>query len=104
MASSIIKRQLDMSNADNISFQTGAYYSSASFNTPEETGCWYMSGVSNASPTGNAVWGMLFQMRSPKSVHPATVDAVYTQIFIHVNGTVYSRVFNNNAWTAWKTL
>lgn len=79
-------------------------FENQSFNHPEGSGVWYVSGVSNASPTGNDVWGMLFQMRSPKSVHPATADAVYAQIFIHVNGRVYSRAFNNGAWTAWKLI
>ena len=100
MANSVIKRQLDL-NDDNINFVTG--YERTSFGHPEGTGCWYVGGVSNQSPTGNSAWGMLFQMRSPKSVHP-TSDAVYAQIFIAVNGTVYSRAYNNSAWTAWKTL
>lgn len=76
----------------------------ASFNSPEGTGIWYMSGAPTASPTGGSVWGMLLQMRSPFTLHPLTKDAVYTQLFINYNGIAYTRALNNNSWSAWRTL
>lgn len=75
-----------------------------SFNNPEGTGVWYMSGASNASPTNGNVYGMLFQIRSPYSMHPTWRDAVYTQLFINYTGKVYVRVLNNAAWTSWVTV
>lgn len=76
-----------------------------SFNSPEGTGVWYVSGNVVGSPTsGTPVYGMLFQMRSPYSMHPQTNQAVYTQLFINYNGKVFSRAFNNGSWSAWATI
>lgn len=78
---------------------------SGSFDTPDGTGVWYMQGVTNQSPIyPNASWGLLFQMRTPKSVHPTSTGAIYTQTFISTNGNLYTRSFNNNSWTSWSKL
>ena len=64
-----------------------------------------MQGVKNQSPIyPNEGWGLLFQMRSPKSVHPTSTGAVYTQTFISTNGNLYTRSSNNNSWTSWTKL
>ena len=76
----------------------------SSFNSPGGTGVWYVTGVTNGSPTGGAAYGMLFQMRSPLSMHPTAATAVYAQLFIAHNGKVYSRAFNNGSWTTWATI
>ena len=99
---SVINRKLNLNNVNNINFQVG--FEQNTFNSPEGTGVWYISGVSAGAPNNAKQWGMLFQMRSPKSLHPATRHAVYSQLFVSVYGNVWSRLFNNNAWTAWKEL
>lgn len=73
-----------------------------SFGTPGRTGVWYVSGISSGSPTGSAVWGMLFQMRSPNSMHSTAATAMYTQLFISHDGYAWTRALNNNSWTAWR--
>lgn len=76
-----------------------------SFNSPEGTGVWYVSGNVAASPTsGTPVYGMLFQMRSPYSMHSQTSQAIYTQLFMNYTGKVYSRAYNNGTWTSWATI
>ena len=60
-----------------------------------------MAGSANG-PTD--AWGLLLQIRSPKSIHPTTSSAYYTQLFFGHTGGVYSRFFNGTSWTNWKTL
>lgn len=104
----LLTKILDVLNSRKLTSVDGIHlvsgFQNQSFNTPEGTGVWYMSGASASSPTGGNVWGMLFQMRSPYSVHSTTNTAVYTQLFINFNGMVYTRAFNNGSWTAWKNI
>lgn len=60
-----------------------------------------MAGSSNG-PTD--AWGLLLQIRSPKSLHPTTSSAYYAQLFFGHSGGVYSRFWNGSSWTGWKTL
>ena len=99
---SVINRKLNLNNVNNINFQVGI--EDSTFSRPEGTGVWYVSGVSAGAPNNTTQWGILFQMRSPKSIHPTTRDAVYVQIFTNVYGNAWLRVLNNNSWTAWKAL
>ena len=95
----------NFTNIDNINFKVQIIPNSGSFNSPDGTGVWYMQGVTNQSPIYPiAGWGLLFQMRTPKSLHPTSTGAVYTQTFISTGGNLYTRSFVNNSWTDWARL
>lgn len=90
-----------MGTINTIKLTTGFEGQTGTFNAPGETGFWYMGGAASG-PTDN--WGLLMQIRSPRSMHPTTSDAYYAQLFFGHLGGVYSRFWNGTSWTNWKTL
>lgn len=99
--STLNNKTVSLGTIDTISLKTLAEPQTSSFNTPEGTGFWYMAGSANGPADA---WGLLLQIRSPKSIHPTTSMAYYTQLFFGHTGEVYSRFFNGTSWTNWKTL
>lgn len=76
----------------------------ASLNVPERTGVYYITGPNIAAlPSGFSNYGILFNMRSPYTLHPTNTNAVYTQIYIDVNNKRATRTFNNGKWADWNS-
>lgn len=75
-----------------------------SLNSPERTGIYYVTGENiTALPSGFASYGIIFNMRSPYTVHSTNANAVYVQIYIDVYNKRATRAFNNGKWTNWST-
>lgn len=98
----VLKDYLDAGvlNEDHINLVSGVFNSG--FNTPNRTGVFYMTSSESALPTGASKYGMLLQMRSPYSLHDTTAKSVMAQLYIDVNGIIYSRSWSNKAWTKWR--
>lgn len=74
-----------------------------SLNATERTGIYYVTGDNiQALPSGFSMYGLLFVMRSPYSIHPTNTNSVYAQLYIDVYNNRATRAFNNGSWTDWK--
>ena len=90
----------DLTSVNRINVKVDA--EQASLNAPERTGIYYVTGAGiTALPSGFSNYGILFNMRSPYSMHPTNVNAVYSQIYIDVHNKRATRAFNNGKWTDW---
>lgn len=99
---SIYSNLTDLTSVNRINVKVDA--EQASLNAPERTGIYYVTGSGiTALPSGFSNYGILFNMRSPYSMHPTNVNAVYSQIYIDVHNQRATRAFNNGKWTDWKT-
>ena len=92
----------DLTSANRINVTVKA--ETNNLNSPERTGIYYVTGSNiTALPSGFASYGIIFNMRSPYTIHPTNANAVYVQIYIDVYNKRATRVFNNGKWTNWST-
>lgn len=92
----------DLTSANRINVTVKA--ETNSLNSPERTGIYYVTGENiTALPSGFASYGIIFNMRSPYTVHSTNANAVYVQIYIDVYNKRATRAFNNGKWTNWST-
>lgn len=92
----------DLTSANRINVTVKA--ETNNLNSPERTGIYYVTGSNIAAlPSGFASYGIIFNMRSPYTIHPTNANSVYVQIYIDVYNKRATRVFNNGKWTNWST-
>ena len=92
----------DLTSANRINVTVKA--ETNNLNSPERTGIYYVTGSNIAAlPSGFASYGIIFNMRSPYTIHPTNANAVYVQIYIDVYNKRATRAFNNGKWTNWST-
>lgn len=71
----------DLTSANRINVTVKA--ETNNLNSPERTGIYYVTGSNiTALPSGFASYGIIFNMRSPYTIHPTNANAVYVQFIL----------------------